>query len=370
MASETIRARFYDRLSSAAKWKLYAAVFFIFAPIGLLLVNRVAAVRPWHSTSVYLAFSGLQAAGWAYAFFARRYRVLFLVIAVQALWVVLPRVLPVTSGPAFSISFEGIGSALAIAAGYVLFVMFIAGEGTKTVRLETEMSLAREIHEALIPPIELVTERLELYGLSEPSSEMGGDLIDVTARGDRMTLYIADVSGHGVRAGVVMGMVKSAIRMKLRSCDQLNDLLDDLNRVLAELVAPGMFVTGAFLRFAEPGEVHFAGAGHGPVLQYHASTGRVTGIDSDNLPLGISPTEKYQSRPVNVAPGDVLLLMTDGLVEVFGERGEPLGQAAIEETFAAHARGSLREAHSAVMDRVRRFGSQIDDQTLLLVRFR
>jgi serine phosphatase RsbU (regulator of sigma subunit) len=366
--TDAVRGRFYSRLSFSARIKLFTAVFFIFAPIGLLLVNRFAAVRPWQATSVYFAFSGLQAVGWAYAFFANRYRILYLVVAAQVLWVVMPWAFPVTSGPSFAMSFEGIGSVVAIAAGYALFVMFIAGEGARSVRLETEMSLAREIHDALIPPVTGTVDRYELFGASRPGSEMGGDLLDIVAGNGRLGVYVADVSGHGVRAGVVMGMVKSAIRMKVRSTSDLQELLNDLNAVLLDLLTPGMFVTGAFLRFNETSTADFSGAGHGPVLHYHATSGNVTEIESRHLPLGVSPSEEFGSTELAFEPGDVLLLMTDGLTEVFDGQGRILGQAPLESVFRENVRRPLAELHSAILCRVEEHGPQMDDQTLLLIR--
>ncbi len=363
------RSRFYNRLHSIAKFRLFAAVFFIFAPIGLLLVSSFSSKRPWYATAVFFGFSGLQAVGWAYAFFASRYKILILVIAAQGLWLVLPRWFPVTSGPVMSISPEGIGSALAIAAGYAMFVVFIAREGTRTVRLEAEMSLARQIHDALIPPIVMTAGRLELFGRSVAGSDMGGDLLDIVVKGDRVGVYVADVSGHGVRAGVVMGMVKAAIRMKLQSSDDLGELLNDLNRVVCDLVTPGMFVTGAFLRF-DGSSVEFSGAGHGPVLHFHATHEPLTQIESEHFPLGVDTTHEYTTRSFQLRPADTLLLVTDGLTEVLDTEGRPLGQGPIEEVFLANARQPLADLYDFVMGRVQGFGPQIDDQSLLFIRVR
>ncbi len=77
------------------------------------------------------------------------------------------------------------------------------------------MRLARQIHETLVPPIDYEDERIEVFGLSRASAAMGGDLVDLVHRDGSLDVYLADVSGHGVRAGVVMGMLKAAIRMRL-----------------------------------------------------------------------------------------------------------------------------------------------------------
>ena len=112
-----------------------------------------------------------------------------------------------------------------IVLGYVFFVVFISGEGAKTMRLRTEINLAQQIHGHLVPAIDRATERLELYGVSVPASEVGGDLMDVCHGDGKTGLYVADVTGHGVSAGVSMSMIKSAIRMKLRDEPELDEMI-------------------------------------------------------------------------------------------------------------------------------------------------
>jgi sigma-B regulation protein RsbU (phosphoserine phosphatase) len=125
-------------------------------------------------------------------------------------------------------------------------VIFISGEGTRTIRLLTEIKLAEEIHGHLVPAVDRTTEQAELYGLSAPATEVGGDLLDVHHEEGRTALYLADVTGHGVPAGVTMAMVKSAIRMKLRDRPALSNLVSGLNAVLAQTQRPGTLATFAW----------------------------------------------------------------------------------------------------------------------------
>jgi hypothetical protein len=210
------KSSFFGQLPLAARLTFFSAVFFVFAPLSLLAISSFSARRPWHGWVGYVLFGGITAAGFAYSFVISR-KWLWLIAPLQVLWFAMHEIFPVQSGPAASLSLEGVGSVALIVLGYVLFVRFIIGEASRTLRLETEMNLARQIHAQLIPPVNRILPHLELYGLSLPSSEMGGDLLDVVETDGRVSVAVADVSGHGVKAGVVMGMVKSAMRMKFPS---------------------------------------------------------------------------------------------------------------------------------------------------------
>ncbi len=115
---------------------------------------------------------------------------------------------------------------------------FIDSRGKTRVRLMAEMSLARNIHDTLVPPVSFTNDRIEALGFSCPATEMGGDLIDVIDHGEITDLFLGDVAGHGLGAGVVMAMVKSSIRMGLRKHEGLSELLGNLNEVLEGTTSP------------------------------------------------------------------------------------------------------------------------------------
>ncbi len=360
---------FYRSLSLRARLTLLGAVFCIFAPLAILVLSRFADRRSLIVLLIWAAMGGLTATGWAYTFMRSR-KVLWILLPGQLLWFAIPMIFHEDFRTGFTLSPEGIGCVLLIVGGYVLFVSFIRGEGARRIRLQTELVLAKQIHDSLITDIARTTRQLELFGRSIASSEMGGDLLDLVIEGENVGVYIADVAGHGVRAGVVMGMTKSAIRMKLRASDSIADLLKDVNHVICDLTSPGMFVTAACLRFDGSSSVAFAGAGHGPILHFQCTTGALQRLESEHLPLGVAPEEDYSHRSVAVASGDVFLLMTDGLTEVFDEQGRLLGQESIEELFIRHAAKPLHELYETIMQSVTQHGDQSDDQTLFLIRVR
>ena len=112
---------------------------------------------------------------------------------------------------------DAIALIVAMGLGYACFVYASITEGRRYFRAHAEIALAQEIHQVLVPTINAKMGRFEFYGRSSPSSEVGGDLIDLAGAEDRWVAYLADVSGHGVAPGVVVGMTKSASRMLLSS---------------------------------------------------------------------------------------------------------------------------------------------------------
>jgi sigma-B regulation protein RsbU (phosphoserine phosphatase) len=219
-----------------------------------------------------------------------------------------------------------------------------------------------------VPAIDHASERLELYGVSSPASEVGGDLMDVYHAAGKTGLFVADVTGHGVPAGVFMGMIKSAIRMKLRQAPNLGELLSGLNGVLSEIQKPGTLATMAALEIHPDGRAQYALAGHLPILRYRAAERRLERLPNAHPPLGVIDDRVFDHAQVTTAPGDLFVILTDGLTEVFDSSGEEFGEARIESIVERNGDRPLAEIHDRIVTAVRAFGPQVDDQTLLLAR--
>jgi len=112
--------------------------------------------------------------------------------------------------------FDAIGILVGISFG-ARFLLFFAGtEGLSSVRMQTELSLAHGIQATLVPTVSFQNASFELYGKSIPSTEMGGDLIDVIESDGGLVAYVADISGPGLPAGQLMGMLKTAMRLAVQ----------------------------------------------------------------------------------------------------------------------------------------------------------
>lgn len=375
------RARSAGQIRPGEAAFLMTGVFLMFAPVMVLAVSDLAPERPLRTFFFWAAVSGLTAVAWA-GLGMLRPKLLPLAAVLQfavVMMFAMQRPRPFAIGLP-RVSVEGLGSILCMAAGYFLFIMFIRRQANQNIRLETEkarlsteLELASQIHRALVPDIACTAGGLEVHARSVASGQMGGDLTEVLTHDGVTDVYLADVSGHGVRAGVVMGMVKSAVRTRLLTPAELPSLLDDLNRVLAGSVEPGMFATFAALRFraAAAGgaemDVEYALAGHLPI--FHIRDGATLAeLPNDRLPLGLIAEETYVSGRTTARPGDVFALYTDGLTEVADASERQLGHEALGVILARHAPRPLAEAHAAVFAEVAAHGPQLDDQTLVLVR--
>jgi len=262
----------------------------------------------------------------------------------------------------------GIGGIFSIIVGYLLLIVFVRRLGESYFRVRTEVTLAGEIHASLVPEIKKRIGQFEFYGLSQPSGEVGGDLVDVTETQDKWTGYIADVSGHGVSSGVLMAMFKTAMRTRLPEGDSPAQALNGVHRALFPLKPPNMFVTVAVLQSNTENQIHFASAGHPPVLHYHRKSRSVTEYPPQDAPLGLLDGQSFSESTIESLPGDVLLILTDGLSEVFDRHGNELGLETIKSAFTEHAQLPLPDLLSRLRAVAQDFGGQSDDQTILLAR--
>ena len=231
-------------------------------------------------------------------------------------------------------------------------------------------SLGSRMQSTLVPPLSYNGTQMEAYGRSLPKDDVGGDLMDLVADGNDVTAYVADVSGHGFRAGVLMGMVKTAVRYGLLVGQPLTMLLDDLNRVLPALKEPNMYTTFAALRFNGSHEAEYVSAGHVPLLHYRHSTHDITRYCVPQLPLGLIAAEGYTSTKIQFQAGDILAMVTDGIVERGEEPDSDYGLDQITKLLRNNADASLPDLTQLIYADLGRYGKQRDDETVLLVKAR
>ena len=353
-------------------------VFCSFMPMGLigLLIPR----DPGNllGISTVAVFTGLIAMGWASAFVYGDRRLLLLVIPLQYLipWQFFPWLgrQGYFDSHSNGLAVQPKRSIMVLVAitsmivGYVLAMRLARRLGNRGLKAKAELDMASAIHRSLVPDLDLRAGKLHVLGSSRASNEMGGDLIDVDTAEGRTDVLLADVSGHGVAAGIVMGMVKSSARTLLRSSPSVERLLTDLNIVLSDLTRPEMFATMVVVRVEAAGTVEFGLAGHLPILHVRGSDGSVMEHPNDALPLGIEPAERYRIGTTVLSAGDTLVLLTDGLTEVQNAAGRELGLGAIRDLLATRGREPLGELRAAVLSLAETHGTQIDDQSIVLIR--
>ncbi|MFZ0303282.1 MAG: PP2C family protein-serine/threonine phosphatase [Terracidiphilus sp.] len=264
--------------------------------------------------------------------------------------------------------FDAIGILVSISLGARFLLYFAGTEGVASVRMQTELSLAHDIQATLVPTVSFQNATFELYGKSIPSTEMGGDLIDVIEGDSGLVAYVADISGHGLPAGQLMGMLKTAMRLAVQFRQMPVAALESVDRVLPDLKKREMFATLALLRFDGSSEAEYALAGHPPILHYRHGCRDTALLSMEQIPLGLIPGGSYASKSVIYSPLDLFLMVTDGITEVANVRDEEFGLIRLQELLAQHAARALPEILDLIMREVRQFGPQQDDQSLLLLR--
>jgi sigma-B regulation protein RsbU (phosphoserine phosphatase) len=232
---------------------------------------------------------------------------------------------------------------------------------------------AAEMQSTLVPPLRYRGDCLEAHGQCSPKDEVGGDLMDLVADGPKVIAYVADVSGHGLRAGVLMGMIKTAMRYGLLLRRPLRDLISDLNRLLPQVKEPSMFATLAALRFDGSNqdgsnEVEYVSAGHVPLLHFRKKTNDVISHQAQQFPLGLLPGHAVVTRRIPYEAGDIFVLPTDGALELGEEPDAEAGLAVLARTLSSCNDDPLPEILGTLQSEISRHGAQHDDRTILLVR--
>jgi serine phosphatase RsbU (regulator of sigma subunit) len=262
---------------------------------------------------------------------------------------------------------------LCIAAGYTVFISVLSVEGRKRVRLEAEMTIAQKIQKMLLPARGLSCRGYELAGATTPAAEVGGDYFDHIVLPDgRIAAVVADVAGHGVGAGIISAMTKSALRTQLAIDPQPSGLLTRLNRSLSDIAGRKTFVTMAYMLLdPEKHVVRFATAGHPPALLFRPDSLPVELLRTPSLALGLSPDATYHHLEVTLGPGEMFVMYTDGITEARGRNGEMLGIEGLTKILSLLVHESAADVARDAMKGVRDIvagGGAIDDLTIVVAK--
>jgi phosphoserine phosphatase RsbU/P len=233
---------------------------------------------------------------------------------------------------------------------------------------EQELQRAREIQQSLLPK-----EIPQLPGIAvatawRPARAVGGDYFDVLRLdGNRLALCIADVSGKGVSAALLMANVQASLRASVRDLDSPARVCGIMNGMLCESIAANKFVTFFCGVFDGNSRVfRYCNAGHSyPIL---ISAGTAHTLDQGGAVLGVFPSWNYQDSSVDLKSGDRLLLFTDGITEAEDAQGEEFGAERVAAFGKANALGSAAELNEQLLARVSDFcGAQFQDDATLVV---
>ena len=239
--------------------------------------------------------------------------------------------------------------------------------------LERELTVARDVQRELLPREVPDVAGLELAGVCRPAVAVGGDLYDYLQDGDgRLGVFIADVSGKGVPAALLMANLQASLRSRFPIAETPGSLAAGLNEALCGSSSAARYAT-AFLATFDPEtrRLSYTNAGHLPaILVRDRETAR---CEDGGMPIGLFEGADYETGALTLAPGDLLALFTDGVSEAPAPDGEEFGAERLAELLCAHRARPLEAVIDVVLDALLQWSGPVDahdDVTLVLARVR
>ena len=237
-----------------------------------------------------------------------------------------------------------------------------------------DLGRAREVQLSYLPSPHVETERFELFGHNRSSTLVGGDYFDYfRMHPDSIQGIVADACGHGMGAALIMSTFRGLLHADVPSGDRIVPAFSHVNQRLYRDAERLQYLTGVFFDFHETtGELRYLNAGHFDPILMHPD-GTVSRLQGGGPPLGMLPEVRYTARSVRTNPGDLLILFTDGLVELADPSGEFFEVDRILATIQPIRERPLGDISSQVIAAATRFRERddlADDLTLFMMRFR
>lgn len=241
-------------------------------------------------------------------------------------------------------------------------------------QVEHELQIARSIQQSLLPKVRPQIAGFEVTGWSRTADDTGGDFYDWKKLPDgRWIVVLADVTGHGIGPAILASVCRAYSRASFNVRDRLETMLKNINHAFAEDLTPERFATFVAAVCEEGSDqVELLSAGHAPIFVYSADNQSFRLMDAQALPLGILP-DLWDAVPVkiNMKPGDILLLMTDGFYEWENSAGEQFGTDRLAGTVKQFSDREPEVIIAEIYDAVLNFAHgtpQQDDLTAVLIK--
>jgi sigma-B regulation protein RsbU (phosphoserine phosphatase) len=272
----------------------------------------------------------------------------------------------------------GVGTSLALMASLVLIALRLPYH-VRGKQIEAQLEMARRVQSDLLAPPYAVSPHVDFSVECIPAGEVGGDFCDVFSLDDgRVALVLGDVSGKGISAALLMGLIHGAIHSIswARSAEAHADATRHLNELLCAKTARERF-SSLFWAYFDPADamLYYVNAGHlPPILLRRRSVPdfEVRRLDTGGTVLGLLPGVAYEQGQIPVEEGDVLAIFSDGLSEAANPRDEQFGEGRILDAVRESWDRSAEEIRDTAIARVREFihnAPPNDDQTLIVARF-
>ncbi|MEX2126456.1 MAG: GAF domain-containing SpoIIE family protein phosphatase [Woeseia sp.] len=268
---------------------------------------------------------------------------------------------------------EWIGPALAAQAAIAIQHSNMTDRLLADAILHHEVAVAREIQVSTLPEVMPQVPGYDVHGQFLPTQHTGGDLYDLVVLDGRLFMLLGDATGHGFGPALSATQMQAMLRVAFRLGADLDSAYMHVNNQLNEDLPDDRFIT-AFMGFLDPvsHEVEFHSGGQGPILHFHALTDECEWQKPTNFPVGIMPLDgTAPARRLQLQPGDVLALISDGLYEYATPDGRLFGEDGVATVLRQGRDLPMAELSRKLVQAAFEFGSgaaQADDITLVLVK--
>jgi serine phosphatase RsbU (regulator of sigma subunit) len=239
-------------------------------------------------------------------------------------------------------------------------------------QITRDLQIARRVQEALVPSGSFRGPRIEIRSAYMPSETLSGDFYDYFLHDNMTYLFVADVSGHGLPAAILVALLKSYIHTEADPNTRLSDLMARLNDFLFSVSLPTQFATAQLFRIDTHGNLEYSNAAHPGFLLFQRENQKTVFLEEPSPLLGAMPSMAYDERTIRVCPGDTLFMYTDGLTDRRTASGEFYSIDRVANLLASKGDLPLNETYDAICDDVRSFASTEefkDDIAFIVTRF-
>ena len=268
---------------------------------------------------------------------------------------------------------EWVGPALAAQAAVAIQHSYMTEELLANAILKQEVAVARDIQMSTLPDDMPDVPGYDLHGHFQPTDHTGGDLYDLVVLNKQLFILLGDATGHGFGPALSATQMQAMLRVSFRLGADLNQAYMHVNNQLAEDLPDDRFVT-AFMGFLDPVThcVNYHSGGQGPILHFRAADESCDWYKPTNFPVGIMEIDNGpESAKLQLEPGDILALISDGVYEYANLQGEVFGEDRVAGIFRTHQTESMAVLGEILIKAVMDFGGdapQADDITMVLVR--
>ena len=240
-------------------------------------------------------------------------------------------------------------------------------------KMRQELEMARAVQMSTLPATMPSVPGYDLYGTSRPASQTGGDTFDLTVIDQGLLTVLGDATGHGIAPALSVTQMHAMLRMAFRLGADLETAFLQVNNQLATTLADDRFIT-AFIGLLDVSthRMRFHSGGQAPILHFRAESGDCARHNPTSFPLAAMPISSLRPTVnVDFAPGDILVLLSDGIYEYADAAGDEFGEQRVEQILRLHHGKPMAELSAILFEAVQAFAKgapQEDDMTVVLVK--